>query len=369
MAMSRILLTFVIFAWSVAHEEGPHFYESQGSLSFRLPSFHNGTAAQGIVTDGSSDRVWLSWQDRLHKGTLTRNSDGSYRSITVEKSNYEALANTGADYHHISDGDLIKVKGREELWFGLEGANWPRTHQAAVVRYDANTLAFISMHQHPVLRVMAWLAYDTRTGVAYTSDWTNAGMLFKINVDNVEFDSNPVTITGLKRSLDYVQGGDIHDGILYMLADDEQSTLLQVDLDTMRATYFQRLGLGYEREGMALLDDADILLSLGNRWQNWDNTSFGQVLVLTTDEEEDKHESKKLDNRSLGLGFMMSLLVVLVLASFVIICRKRHRAAADRYKALHSIRADDGMLASDGKPLHVSVDKDDDDDDDDVLEA
>mmetsp|Transcript_26546 Transcript_26546/g.52885 ORF Transcript_26546/g.52885 Transcript_26546/m.52885 type:complete len:342 (+) Transcript_26546:62-1087(+) len=247
---------------------------------------------QGLITN-ATDYVWISCTTSLHRGRILRNEQRAPVSVTIELSNRDALdgpRSLNPDYGHIGDGDYVvsPSTGEHEIWFGLEDGEWPRRANAAVVRYDSSTLEYKGVHIHPSLKYLAWLAYDPTHQRAYGSEWEGVEELSvfdanqmnwsneTIRIDNIPSDSNITNASGIN----YIQGADVKDDILYLMTDDFKSSLFLLELQKYKTTVVdvQHLGLGNEREGIAILDS--YLFSFGNRWRTWENISFAQVLCL-----------------------------------------------------------------------------------------
>jgi len=235
--------------------------------------------AQGIITNGT-DAVWISCTSFVARGRIV----DDYK-LVIDRINYQALNHTAlANYKHISDGDYVHRTGfPPELWFGIEGGNLPRVTAGAIVRYHAETLEFIDLHVHPLIKTMPFLAYDPRVSLAYCLNWTDSrGSMVVFDVTNLQWTEN-VTIKGLPaehQDIQYVQGGFVDGNILYLISDVPSSALLTVNLDTRGFLSVHNLGLGHEREGIALYKN-DWLLSLGNQGKNsWDRSYHAQIVAI-----------------------------------------------------------------------------------------
>jgi len=193
------------------------------------------SSAQGIITNGTgsiaSDHVWLSCKTFIAHGRFTFNALGYVQSLTLEDYNYEALDGPNQDdtvnddtdtnttlYGHVGDGDYVRTpEGQpDELWFGLEGTQWPREVPAALVRYNAETLEFIAVHPYPMSNhtTMPWLAFDTAQKAAYSSNWTESNNeLIVFNGTTLEWEMNKnIPICNIppeyqEHGLRFVQGG------------------------------------------------------------------------------------------------------------------------------------------------------------------
>lgn len=257
--------------------------------------------SQGLIANGS-DHIWISCTTYLVRGRIVR--DGQTRdpiSFIVESSNHNALqelqSSVNPNYGHIGDGDYVisPTTGEHELWFGLEDGTWPRTANAGIVRYDSSTLEYKGFHVHPSLKYLAWLAFDPVQQRAYGSTWEGVKELAVFDSANMRWSNSTLPIGNLPvvsntnvtghgmnftHGINFIQGADVQDGLLYLMTDDFKSSLFVFDLKKDEATVVDVLffGLGNEREGITLFDSH--LLSLGNRWRTWENHSFAEILCL-----------------------------------------------------------------------------------------
>jgi hypothetical protein len=256
---------------------------------------------QAVITNGT-DHVWISCSTYLLRGRIVRDGRNNNKkpvSLVIETMNSNALAGPRQDfagnsttlgYGHIGDGDYMEEL--DEVWFGLEDGNWPRALNAAIVRYDASTLEYKGMHVHPTQKFLAWVVFDQRNQRVYGSDWEGVQDLTVFDTRQMKWLTQNLTIRMIPAEyislggMNYIQGGDMQDDTLYLMTDDFRSSLFAILIDSSQnelggeVVHISHLGLGNEREGIALLDDAAYVLSLGNRWRTWENHSFSELLCL-----------------------------------------------------------------------------------------
>ena len=258
---------------------------------------------QGIITNGT-DHVWLSCRTYIAHGTLQRNPyDGAIVGVHLDQFNYHALdgpnrrirhqinknknnhnnnrnqrnETTEQSYGHISDGDYVRLHSSssphhhhhaDELWFGLENGQFPRQHKAAIARYNAQTLEFINLHEHPTLLTMPWLAFVEQPQLALTCNWTNGGQEFvALNATTLQWTNN-VTLTNLPMEYDelyqgipFVQGAAMDNN---NNGNDDHSTL-----QSSQAKHHRRRRLG----------------TIWYHWEHWTlacNTEIGTLLHTNT---------------------------------------------------------------------------------------
>lgn len=202
------------------------------------------------------------------------------------------------EYAHISDGDFVVLPdGSRELWFGLEGKNWPRVLRAALIRFDADTLFFKNIHMHPTIRTMPWLVVDSARQLAYTTNWTdNEAKLWLFDTNNMNWRNQEesggfVPILDLpiefRNGVDFIQGADLVDNTLFLMSDVASSSLLVIDLLESdptagvvgRTRQVLQLGLGHEREGIAIWNK-EWLLSMDNQRTTWEGHHYAQVVCV-----------------------------------------------------------------------------------------
>jgi hypothetical protein len=258
--------------------------------------------AQGIISNGT-DNIWISCKKYIGRGKLVQwnslNSTPSRPLLRMEQWNWHALngtqtgnVNVNKSYQHIGDGDYVELEanGSQEIWFGIEDGNWPRVLPAAIVRYDAETLEYIDMHVHDNMKTMPFLAFHKARQIAYTANWTdNFGQMIVFDATTMTWSKDNATINGLpkefyKHEIPFIQGSEMKDDTLFLMMDDFQSTLLEIQMypqgtygGELKTTSY--LGLGLEREGITIVNDW--LLSFGNRWKSWEGNHYAQIVGVT----------------------------------------------------------------------------------------
>jgi len=272
---------------------------------------------QGIVTNGTDD-VWLSCQWYLVHGKLEYDQVKRPVRFNADSTNRHALAQaqnvSGVDYKHISDGDsgFNQKTGANELWFGIEGGGWlVRALNGSITRYDATTLELIALHEHPSMKTVPWMAFDSKRQLAYTNNWTDSGnQLYVFDaakeawVDNITIqamhpDDDPV-------DLYWIQGAAIRDDVLYLQNEGNHSILYGIALQNMTLVEQHEMLFGHEREGIAFA--GDYLLAMGN------SNNFIPINDLCT---------AGMDNTRATVAMLSSLLAMAVVLLFCLGCRLR----------------------------------------------
>jgi hypothetical protein len=252
--------------------------------------------AQGITTFGT--QVWISCTSYIGRGRILLDGGGTACAIEVHFWNYHALQGPREfhpEYGHIGDGDY--VEDRNEIWFGLEDERNPRILASALVRYNADTLEFTGLHVHSSMRTMPFIVYNALHKVAYTTNWTdNAGRLQVFDAVQLEWSMQNATINGLTdteydtpNGIPLIQGADMVGKTLYLMQDDFQSTLFEVQFqhDALQGQLqsMTRTGMGHEREGIDFFQNR-WLLSLDNQWKTWENRHYAEVVCVSLHNQE-----------------------------------------------------------------------------------
>ena len=314
--------------------------------------------AQAIVTNENNPQdFWISCTTYIAHGTFVLDKE-TKRPIQIRSCdtfNYHPFDNIPIPgYGHIGDGDYVVFTGdgdelleqqqqkeeqqtrrKEEVWFGLEDSKNPRILHGAIVRYDAQTLEFLGVHPHPVVTTMAFVAYDSIRNLAYSMNWTNnERSLLIFDGDTLEWKNEtlPVeqqeqqpttttTTTTISDDFRYIQGSDMLNDTLFLMGDDYQSTLYRIELSfslpessssissssistssaaawNLKATLVSswKLGLGHEREGIAIYDNFRNpncqLLTMNNQWYTWEDQHYAGIMCVgTTYDNQEKEDT------------------------------------------------------------------------------
>lgn len=295
--------------------------------------------AQGIIAKHGTDDVWLSCTSYIAHGRLRFDSNSRPVAMVLDRFNLQALEGpqekTGSDYRHISDGDYHEV--RNELWFGIEGGSNPRVLRSAIVRYDADTLQFIDIHEHPTFTTMPWLVVDANHDRAITCNWTNSqNQLAVFDIKAMNWANDTITLLNVpsEYALDgipYIQGGSMAaDGMHFVLqSDDLFSTIYMVSFLEVADLWHAQLidtwatGLGKEREGVALARQH--VLSFGNRDNSWEHRKNAQIFVLPI-----RGPSKSDQKVPFGLGVLIGIAVSFIILLLMRFCGHRNARLGSR---------------------------------------
>jgi hypothetical protein len=275
--------------------------------------------AQAIITNGTGDHVWLSCTTTIGRGRLiwSKEDDIPVR-IEIDAWNDHALEEPRkirSAFEHISDGDYVVLPNqRRELWFGLEVGFKPRNGTSAIVRYDPDTLDFIDLHEHPTLRTMPWLVFSSTMQEMWTSNFTeNFGNLERFDIASKQWLDTNFTLENVPQdefpqsNIPFIQGADIVSDTLYLISDNYKSSLVQVNASNIATTgvlavaAVQHIGLGYEREGIAVVERPNgkkWLLCLGNRHQTWERKHFADIVAMQL------NDNKVLDSSGSDLSIL-----------------------------------------------------------------
>ena len=200
---------------------------------------------QGVTTDGTS--WYYSWNFGLLKTDM---------NDKITASNFIAIPLSyllqGSD--HI--GGISCWDGK--IYCPLE--HGPDFLHSYILIYDAKTLRFTGkayeLPRDLQKTGVPWVAVDGPRGVAYTAEWSGAGVL---NVYNLEDFTLKETVP-LSAPLNSVQGAEVYDGILYCSEDSgDEKTILAVDPETGKVTpvFNRNLGHAIEAEDMTVLPMQD----------------------------------------------------------------------------------------------------------------
>lgn len=220
---------------------------------------------QGVATDGQT--VWISGSTTLHRYDL----DGGLLS-----ENLAPLKGLDVPANHLGDIDVFE--GR--LYAGAENFIDGEGRDIQVLVYDAQTLALIDsfpFHPGSGQREVSGVAVDRVGRTLWMSSWVGGESgrhLYQYDLDSGAYRRR----VHLQPVPQWIQGIVVHDGAIFLTADDgcadddEADHLYRVDVHPDRTnaavvhehtfTEFERLG---EIEGLAFDPSGDRLLVHHNR--------------------------------------------------------------------------------------------------------
>lgn len=136
-------------------------------------------------------------------------------------------------YNHI--GGISYYNGK--IYASVEGEPNDK-YIASIMTFDAETLKFDGGY-YPLPYDdyddgVPWCAVDTATGLLYASKWTDAKKIFAYDTKNNMSLVKSLDVSGFEK-LDRIQGGEVHNGILYLSFDcheGEIKKVLSVNIET-----------------------------------------------------------------------------------------------------------------------------------------
>jgi hypothetical protein len=156
---------------------------------------------------------------------------------------------SGRGFDHIGD---IDVAGGV-LYVPLEQPDYERGRQA-MLTYDARTLAYeegrdVAQHHNSFVTV------DPATDIAYSMDQFGDDALVRYDVGDGWRALAPLRMS---QFVDRVQGGDVHDGAVWLSTDDATEGVYRVDLTTGRVDVLGSIGhVDGEGEGIDAVPSPD----------------------------------------------------------------------------------------------------------------
>jgi hypothetical protein len=211
--------------------------------------------SQGATSNGTG--WWFSWQ-----GGLSR-SDNHYRPTVVNPIAIPPdLIAAGSD--HIGDIDLYRNRAGALRVIapiedgGLLPTGKPEYQHPWLVFYDATTLQptgrRYELPQALHTAGVPWVAVDQAHQQAITAEWDDTTLL---NVWAIEDGMRLVKQIPLSRTLGRIQGAKVWKGWLYAARDDDQKSIVRINLATGAVEDLYQLGETGEQEGIAVTRTAD----------------------------------------------------------------------------------------------------------------
>jgi hypothetical protein len=126
-------------------------------------------------------------------------------------------------FDHLGDIDVVDGV----LYAPLEQPDYDRGRQA-MLTYDPATLAYIDgtdVTQHH----NSFVTVDDDTGIAYSMDYFGGKALLRYDVRD---GWRPLDPLPMSKGVQRVQGGDVHDGAVWLSTDDKTDGVYRVDLES-----------------------------------------------------------------------------------------------------------------------------------------
>ncbi|NLA77513.1 MAG: glutaminyl-peptide cyclotransferase [Clostridiales bacterium] len=127
-----------------------------------------------------------------------------------------------------------------------------------IAKYDSDTLECLGYTALPLdkhARGVPWCVADAENGVVYSARCENIEELNVYDIDTLAFIKTiPVT-----KSIDNIQGGEMHDGVLYVSVSHELQSVYAINVATgeVQVAFDRNLIEGCEGEGMTILPTED----------------------------------------------------------------------------------------------------------------
>jgi len=215
----------------------PDYHGDAGVKSFVL--FDALTRAQGVTTDG--EYFYFSWNYGITKTNLAGDRVVRRNLLAIPP----ALLLKGVDHF----GGISHYDGK--LYCALEDSKVFENLYIAV--YDACTLRLIQYKAVPLEAHefgIPWCAADPDTGLVYSARRDHFTELNIYDPDTLE----PVGTLSLDAPVHKIQGGEVHNGVLYAAASGEGQAIFAIHLATGRVqTVFVRNVPGGKGQGMTIL--------------------------------------------------------------------------------------------------------------------
>ena len=170
------------------------------------------------VVGPHSARVDTGWIFSVNDG-LFLTDDALNRTASVAPAIPADWKARGFD--HIGDVDVVEGV----VYVPLEQPDYERNGQA-MLTYDAATLGYtggreVAQHHNSFVTV------DPATGIAYSMDRFGGDALLRYDVED---DWRPLAPLAMSMPVDRVQGGDVHDGAVWLSTDDATDGVYRVAL-------------------------------------------------------------------------------------------------------------------------------------------
>lgn len=239
-------------AWSLDGFTDMNYVDDLAGLRF----------TQGLVWNGDANEWIATWQHGMAR--LTENLEflqttGSLNPVTEEISTGipRELYDMGLD--HI--GDIDYYNGH--IYVALDSAaggyqnGYVAVFNASDLSYTGQLHALYGAPTNLRNDVATFVAVDGENGVGYGKEWRNGNTINIYNLSDWSF----VGTLEMDQSLKNVQGAKVHDGKLYMAADNNTRSVYSVDLATGHVEELFQLPVpedaDYEVEGIEIVQRAD----------------------------------------------------------------------------------------------------------------
>lgn len=211
------------------------------------------TRAQGVTNDG--ENFIFSGKNSLEKTTAD--------CETVLAINTQAIPQELKDNYGSAHIGGISFGG-VYIYCAVEDSKvW---QHPLIVLYDADTLEYTGIYYELPTEIQTrgvpWVAVNEKEGVAYTGDSRNAEEIFVWNLTDFSYNS---TITP-EMPIDAIQGGEYHDGLLYLGSNDTTRAVYAVNVKNGKTVkLFDRItsasdyidNFGGEGEDLTVMKTAD----------------------------------------------------------------------------------------------------------------
>jgi len=215
--------------------EPPEYYPDVGVTSFVL--FDALVHAQGVTTDGES--FYFGWNFGLTKTDLTGKNVLKINLIPL------ALLRKGVD--HI--GGVSYCDGK--VYCAMEDSQTFENLYIGV--YDAKTLKLLEYRAVPLENHefgIPWVAVDRDTGLLYSARRDHFETLNIYDAQSLEL----VDTLALDAPVHKIQGGEVHDGVLYVADSREGQAVFAINLATGQVQkLFDRFVPGGKGQGLTIL--------------------------------------------------------------------------------------------------------------------
>jgi len=213
----------------------PEYHPDAGVTSYVL--FDAAVRAQGVTTDG--EHLYFGWNFGLTKTDLTGKNAVKISLIPFE------LLRKGVD--HI--GGVSYYGGR--VYCAMEDSSVFENLYIGV--YDAKTLKFIEAKAVPLEHHefgIPWVAADRDRGLLYSARRDHFTSLNIYDAESLEL----MDTLELDAPVHKIQGGEVHDGVLYVADSREGQAIFAINLATGQVQkLFSRFVPGGKGQGMTIL--------------------------------------------------------------------------------------------------------------------
>jgi hypothetical protein len=185
------------------------------------------TFAANVVDETEIGALYRQGLARVDDGWVFTFNDGLFRTDDAFELAKELVPAIPAEwkargFDHLGDPDVVDGV----VYAPLEQPDYDRGEQA-MLTYDATTFAYldgVDVEQHH----NSFVTVDEETAIAYTMDFFGGKALLRYDTTD---DWRPLDPLPMSVAVDRVQGGDVHDGAVWLSTDDETDGVYRVDLD------------------------------------------------------------------------------------------------------------------------------------------